>query len=1181
MEIQRLPAFRAAGRPRTLRSFLTNSLQTPKSKQGTKSSDTQSQLITDDTCGKLVWPLLTFILSPDSMKRRREAATSSQSSNDTSKQSATSPDRALRSKRGSSDTPAKSLRSQPSTPAHMSMRTAAKAQANSQTASIASATSRRSSLADSVAVGAAELGDEPPAKRTRLSSAQHPSPVSRRSSTRSTKSKNSDQIEELIPDNYHVANGVTASQDASQGTSQESVPGLNDIPMLDAKVADETPSGAVTPEVPVAKSRRGHNLRGRGSRKRGRGGRPRLVPAHTATPTYSTDAASAPGTPKPPADEDAEWPDAGDGPDAGQVVVKKRLPGRRRAPHADPSIEADLRRQLHLKMGYRAIAKALKPILAELAERSIEEIEENPEAHTQHPSYRIVEDELEARVNQRISHVDAEFRLRMEELERIRTAEEHIIQQQLKLSVENLQENYLLRCEEELLRLQRLAAKADDEEDATDDEAGPVPPQRKRPTEHFPIGEILDESHKSRSRDFILIGRLWEQSNARAEMRKEVDNFQEKDEEFMLKDKDVLRNFANLDPRQREMSLAILNAQMLAKAAKAVQDADSMPPEPHILPNEEAFGLQALAMIAEQAVIPHHTTESHQPQMKGRGGTFSPAPDAPFKADPGYPRTPEQLSSIPLNMGTNETEQKNSGSPGKRSYRRSSKATSRAGSEGSMAPETPSRGNRTNIMEILNEEPETEPSTVADQEPSHHAPSTPHQQDEPAHAFSASQTPVGSTSTHPFSPVEQSNAPPVDQPPPSNGHAPAAAPPTHSIQQVMDIRVNRTPHRSEEKAGKTKGPAGFWSKFKMSNQKDSRPSSPDKASSSRLRKRTNSNSLSSSAAGNHMPQSQLPPQAQETREAPRMGPPHPPRLDIPDTNPTQRSYGSFSAVDAPQHGHQFSESPHDSHPHSRSGSRDFRQESNWEHGRRASISVPYGSHRYERGGTPDNSRSPFMRNGPPESSGPPMPPQPPRYAPPPEYGNPASQPPVPPPFGGPSGPPPQGYYPSPYPPPPPGYAQPPLQQQQQQGYWQHQQPPPPPPGHQYPPNQPMVPGPDPRYQGYSPYPPPPPPHSGPYQSGPPPYGSAGPPPAQYGPPAPYGGQHILPAGHAQHQSQPLPPPGPPHQPNYTHEPRGVRGRRGKPTERSASRRRHKSYSGYPQFRSYSGPGSGSRGGGRA
>lgn len=48
----------------------------------------------------------------------------------------------------------------------------------------------------------------------------------------------------------------------------------------------------------------------------------------------------------------------------------RRLPGRRRAPVSDPVLEAALRRQLQLRMGHRAVSKALKPVLIELARRT-------------------------------------------------------------------------------------------------------------------------------------------------------------------------------------------------------------------------------------------------------------------------------------------------------------------------------------------------------------------------------------------------------------------------------------------------------------------------------------------------------------------------------------------------------------------------------------------------------------------------------------------------------------------------------------------------------------------------------------------------------------------------------------------------------------------------------------------
>lgn len=83
----------------------------------------------------------------------------------------------------------------------------------------------------------------------------------------------------------------------------------------------------------------------------------------------------------------------------------RRLPGRRRAPHANVYIEADLRRQLSLKMGYRAIVKQLKPILAELAKRSVDQIDDDPDAYKESEHYQDVEDELGDRLQSQLDRL--------------------------------------------------------------------------------------------------------------------------------------------------------------------------------------------------------------------------------------------------------------------------------------------------------------------------------------------------------------------------------------------------------------------------------------------------------------------------------------------------------------------------------------------------------------------------------------------------------------------------------------------------------------------------------------------------------------------------------------------------------------------------------------------------------
>lgn len=91
---------------------------------------------------------------------------------------------------------------------------------------------------------------------------------------------------------------------------------------------------------------------------------------------------------------------------------ERRLPGRKRQPNPDINIEADLRRQLQLKTNYRAVAKALKPILAELAKRAIEEIKEDDEAYKRHEQYETVSRQLKTRLQERLANLNESYRLK-------------------------------------------------------------------------------------------------------------------------------------------------------------------------------------------------------------------------------------------------------------------------------------------------------------------------------------------------------------------------------------------------------------------------------------------------------------------------------------------------------------------------------------------------------------------------------------------------------------------------------------------------------------------------------------------------------------------------------------------------------------------------------------------------
>ena len=108
--------------------------------------------------------------------------------------------------------------------------------------------------------------------------------------------------------------------------------------------------------------------------------------------------------------------------------ILDRLPGRRRAHHADMDIEVDLRRQLELRIGYRALAKALKPLLAEIANRTVKDLkEEEEELYKQCPEYQEVLDELDERLQRRLDVIQTEHDEEEQRLQRIHAAEDVII----------------------------------------------------------------------------------------------------------------------------------------------------------------------------------------------------------------------------------------------------------------------------------------------------------------------------------------------------------------------------------------------------------------------------------------------------------------------------------------------------------------------------------------------------------------------------------------------------------------------------------------------------------------------------------------------------------------------------------------------------------------------------------
>lgn len=296
----------------------------------------------------------------------------------------------------------------------MTTRAASRAATNSTATSVASAESRRSSLADGANVSFVANGmdeeDERPAKRTRRS-------------LKSNASSTSNGSERAVA---RETNGVDFADNSSQSSSRSSGKRKRNSDIATSielavkpveAPTEEAPQEQEDPENAPPANRRVPPI------KRGRGRRPKAL--QVDTPTYSTDVGSALPSPTLPPENGGPV----DGMADGQTQPAKRLPGRRRAPHANPSIEADLRRQLQLKMGYRQVAKMHKVILAELSRRSINEINNDPEAHKRSSQFEVVQKALDDRLALRLQRLESFYEHKKASIERVRTAEQEIQKQ--------------------------------------------------------------------------------------------------------------------------------------------------------------------------------------------------------------------------------------------------------------------------------------------------------------------------------------------------------------------------------------------------------------------------------------------------------------------------------------------------------------------------------------------------------------------------------------------------------------------------------------------------------------------------------------------------------------------------------------------------------------------------------
>ncbi|KAF1997202.1 hypothetical protein P154DRAFT_296052 [Amniculicola lignicola CBS 123094] len=528
------------------------------------------------------------------------------------------------SNRGRSARGATSSRLQPSTPLHMTTRRAAsKAASNRSTSgasSVTSGSSRRSSLNDVAQNVPTISGDEDarPAKRSRASTeggSPHNSAGSFSSKTAVTHTQTPEEHRATSPAVSDASPSSRRKRRASDDSAADSSNAA--IAQLNGNAADE--NNHPVDKQPRRKKRKTTNtatnatehVQGEALSAQDHV-QPTEEPSHAPEPAHESESAQEPTEPPPElSDGPSPTPSAEPIPeidiehnalpvatDGAAAKATRRLPGRRRQPHANVDIEADLRRQLALKTGYRSLAKHMKVLLSELSSRTVQNLEDDGHYHEQFPEYQDVMRQLDERRDARIAFLDAQRKLHHEQHSRTSKAEKEIETNQFINRVEELKDNFVLQIYWQLKQLER-QMKAD-AGCATDDEDHVVEPTYM----DFPpmYGEDrMGAKYASRSRAYVETEKMMDEEEARMrldQLRKaHVAADPEADDSISA----VPGGFAKFTGPDRTEALASFNVGLLVDAADAVENPlpahSPLVSVPTIL-NEDAVALGVLANAA-------------------------------------------------------------------------------------------------------------------------------------------------------------------------------------------------------------------------------------------------------------------------------------------------------------------------------------------------------------------------------------------------------------------------------------------------------------------------------------------------------------------------------------------------------------------------------------------------------
>lgn len=321
-----------------------------------------------------------------------------------------------------------------------------------------------------------------------------------------------------------------------------------------------------------------------------------------------------------------------------------RFGGRRRATHPNPKVEKAMQRQADLKSAYRAIARAQKTLLAEIAQRTIDDLETNPALHQQAQEYNSVKAGLDNAYAKRCDQLKCQSDFNKEQLGKTMQAESYMVKQMYEESLAELKEEMLVELEHQMLSIARQAQLAENGLHNETDDEDDVVPMPKRTGYKFSRSGAIETMFDSRSRANLHTMRATTEIEGRFKMHELLKSLDEED-----KPEGFDPGFTIMDSAHREVAnhkkISLQNTNILADAAAQTKV---------VIPNEEALGLQLLGDLASRPALrstippPLHS----KPSRESVFGQTPPRPMPPhLQLHTGY-----GPNSIPVEMSPRTTQ---------------------------------------------------------------------------------------------------------------------------------------------------------------------------------------------------------------------------------------------------------------------------------------------------------------------------------------------------------------------------------------------------------------------------------------------------------------------------------------------------------------------------------------------